>query len=694
MEYNKDVMKRVIFSLLLCTQILGVCACPILFQQTPTPTATRTWLSTATPALSPTKGPTPSSPPPPTSTPTATPTPTPTPIPVAYSIAFASDREGNGEIYRFDGEPPLTNLTRHPAFDWDPTWSPDGARLAFTTHRDGNSEIYIMDANGDNPFNLTNNPAWDYMPVWSPDGTRIAFISERDGNQEIYVINADGTGERRLTVNEVGQDDRSPAWSPDSKRLAFAGVRNGVESIHVMNADGSEETILTVWPLKGTSPAWSPDGSHIAFVGWDEEDKPGLYVMRSDGSDVTWLFRSEAWLGSLTWSPDGAWLLFTSWQDGNHELYVLSRDGSGLQRLTNDLAWDDTPAIRPGKGNSPGLLDPPPTGPIAQPEPSTPLHYGVNLADLGKSYLVRDMGFKWAKSYVDWGGVEPSKGEFKWQDPDNIAKAFSAQGLNIMMRVNMGPQWARPPDTLPTHPPSDPQDFADFMKALVSRYKGTVAAYEIWNEPNLNYAWGMREPDPAEYVLLLKAAYLAAKEIDPDCIIVTGGLSTTGGGGPGAMGDLDYIQGIYDAGGKGYFDALGSHPYGFGQEPDYYDPWGLSFTRAQAQHEVMVANGDGETPLWVTELGWVLQSPWDMGEHQPTAISEAQQATYLVRAYQKASEEWPWMEAVFLFNLDFSSVPWYDSREIMRWYAILNPDRSPRPAYTQLKMMAWGRETR
>jgi WD40 repeat protein len=688
-------MKRLAFILsilLICTQILSGCACPILPRPTPTPTATRTLPSTTTPALSPTKGPIPSPSPLPTSTPTVAPTPTPTPIPIAYSIAFASDREGNGEIYRFDDESPPVNLTQHPAFDWDPAWSPDGTRLAFTTHRDGNSEIYIVDANGDNPFNLTNSPAWDYMPAWSPDGTRIAFVSERDGNQEIYVINADGTGERRLTVNEVGQDDRSPAWSPDSQKLAFAGVRNGVEGIHVINADGSEETILTVWPLKGTSPAWSPDGSQIAFVGWDEEDKPGLYVMGPDGSDVTWLFRSEAWLGSLIWSHDGNWLLFTSWQDGNHELYALRRDGSGLQRLTHDIAWDDTPAIQPGQGNFPGPLDPPPAGPMAQPEPSTPLRHGVNLADLGKSYLVRDMGFRWAKSYVDWGGVEPSKGEFKWEDPDNIAKAFSAQGLNIMMRVNMGPAWARPPDTLPTHPPSDPQDFADFMRALVSRYKGTVAAYEIWNEPNLNYAWGMREPNPAEYVPMLKAAYLAAKEIDPDCIIVTGGLSTTGGGGPGAMGDLDYIQGIYDAGGKGYFDALGSHPYGFGHEPDYHDPWGLSFTRAQAQHEVMAANGDGETPLWVTELGWVLQSPWDMGEHQPTAVSEAQQATYLVRAHQKAADEWPWMGAIFLFNLDFSSVPWYDSHEIMRWYAILNPDRSPRPAYTQLKMMVWEKE--
>ena len=44
------------------------------------------------------------------------------------------------------------------------------------------------------------------------------------------------------------------------------------------------------------------------------------------------------------------------------------------------------------------------------------------------------------------------------------------------------------------------------------------------------------------------------------------------------------------------------------------------------------------------------------------------------------------MMAVFLFNLDFSTVAWYPSAEPMRWYAILNPDRTPRPAYTELRL--------
>jgi Tol biopolymer transport system component len=632
------------------------------------------------------------------------------PFAAQAQLAFASDRAGAGDIFVATSEGELANLTNHPSGDWDPAWSPACAeptktcRIAFTSHRSGDSEIWTMDAQGRNLRNVTQHPAWDYWPAWSPDGQTLAYVSERDGDPDLFIQAVDSQEAFQLTSNS--EADRLPAWSPDGSRIAFAAIRNGVEEIHIVNAQcgstsegcGVHERAVTSWPLKGTAPAWSPDGRRIAFVGWNQEDRPGIYIVGPEPENIETLWEGDAWIGSLTWTPDPGpgdgegWLFFTSWQDGNHEIYVLPATGGTPIRLTQNPAWDDFPTLRPGVSFAPKTAEVSmPKAPSSPPEDTglasadKGLGHGVNMADLGKAYLVRDMGFDWVKSYVNWETVEPEPGVFRWLDPDNILDAFEGYGVRILMRVHGTPAWAKPEDTFLSYPPDDTADFARFMEALATRYKGQVAAYEIWNEPNLNYEWGYLEPDPAGYTAMLKAAYQAVKAVDPDALVISGGLATTGDGSPTAMGDLDFLQGMYDAGVQGYFDALGSHPYAFGNDPDYEDPWGLSLSRVTQQREVMLRNGDGETPIWITEAGWVLQTSWNLVEHEAIAVDQAQQAEYLARAYQKVQAEWPWAQTMFLFNLDFSSVPWYPAAEPMRWYAILNPDRTPRPAYSNLK---------
>jgi len=54
-------------------------------------------------------------------------------------------------------------------------WSPDDRRIAFASDRDGNSEIYVMNADGSNAVRLTYNDATDRYPGWSPDGSKIVF---------------------------------------------------------------------------------------------------------------------------------------------------------------------------------------------------------------------------------------------------------------------------------------------------------------------------------------------------------------------------------------------------------------------------------------------------------------------------------------------------------------------------------------
>ena len=152
-----------------------------------------------------------------------------------------------------------------------------------------------MNADGSGLRRLTRDPASDGGPAWSPDGRKIAFTrshspAERRGPwvSDVYVINADGSGERNLTGDGVSG---GPTWSPDGRKLAFTSRRDASGlwggSIYVMDADGSGQRRLT--RDAGFVLGWSRDGRKIAFVRAGGRGRGGpaaayIYVMNADGS--------------------------------------------------------------------------------------------------------------------------------------------------------------------------------------------------------------------------------------------------------------------------------------------------------------------------------------------------------------------------------------------------------------------------
>ncbi len=316
--------------------------------------------------------------------------------------------------------------------------------------------------------------------------------------------------------------------------------------------------------------------------------------------------------------------------------------------------------------------------------------------------------FKWIRQTFPWSDIEiAGKGDFEdrrgpypvvsaWAKYDYIVERANALGIQILARIDAPPDWSRPPGAdiaqFPKGPPEHNQDFADFVSAVVSRYKGKITYFQLWNEPNLLGEWG-GPANAREYTELLKAGYIAAKQANPDAVIVMAALAQTieHVGDRGSENELVYLQQMYDAGAKPYFDIASTMAYGLGQSPYQRttdlklpgDNQRVNFSRALLFHAVMQENGDAGKAIWVSEVAW-LSLPPDFGDYKQDfgpSVDEQTQARYLVEAYQRAQAEWPWMGPMFVWHLrDPDPLP----NQAAPWFAILNQDFSPRAAYTAL----------
>ncbi len=334
---------------------------------------------------------------------------------------------------------------------------------------------------------------------------------------------------------------------------------------------------------------------------------------------------------------------------------------------------------------------------IADP-PFPSLTYGIQAflwwdnGDAGKHLdWVRLLSFSHVKQTFAWRDLEPLPGAWDWTQSDRIYREAARRGLSIIARLGQVPSWAIAPGHSAAHdsPPEDLSLWAEYCSRLAERYQGKIAAYQIWNEPNLSREWGGAPPDPAGYVKLLAACSDAIRAADPAAILISAGLATTGTNDDSARPDDIYLDHMYRNGFQKHIDVVGVHAPGYSEpelSPDSEEALQRFFTfrRVEDLRKIMISHDDAERQMAIMEFGYTTEqiNP----EYKWFSVTEPQQAELLERAYEYAIANWrPWVGLMTLIYLPDAT--WRQSNEEY-WWSIVEPDTGiPRPAFITVANM-------
>lgn len=327
------------------------------------------------------------------------------------------------------------------------------------------------------------------------------------------------------------------------------------------------------------------------------------------------------------------------------------------------------------------------------------------------------LAMDWVKIQVRWEDIEPERGVYDFEKLDMALRRARAKDIKVMLSIVTTPHWAREAGVdLERHgPPADYQDYVHFVAELMNRFGDRFHAIEVWNEQNLDREWtslrGLRAQD---YVELLRQTYQAVKQINPNMMVISGALSTTGGctnaqGEICAIDDFTYFDAMLDAGLLNYTDCVGAHHNGYNLNPlerwdevvndptatfrgpfdNAHHSW--SFRSTLEYYATRTQAAGGTQQLCVTEFGWAsgedlegVPAGWDYAVDN--TLEEQRQWTIDAVNFMVQSNN---VRLAFVWNLNYGPQAGWSPDNDNVPYSIIGPGFVHRPVFEALGEWGW-----